>query len=55
MKWEYTTLANSDGEYLDDSDFNMMGQEGWEMVSCQYSRHVNRIIMAVFKRPIAAG
>lgn len=50
MKWEYREHRN----YLDQEYLNMLGEEGWEMITCNVSDSQWRdaYYFYVFKRPL---
>ncbi len=51
-KWEYQTIRDSYG--MTDEEINDWGEEGWELISCEFiyshSQHQLAVSVAVMKR-----
>lgn len=56
QRWEYLCLARKSETYLA-TELNLLGQEGWELVSTQWARDTKGAVawIAFLKRPSAGS
>lgn len=57
MKWEYKLVDSGDYNYLDETDLDPLGEEGWEVVSAtwgsrSYPTHLTAVLLKRPKPPV---